>query len=57
MNYQVIDTADTSVEIWDGKSRDPDHPGEKAGVMNFIVGAGHGFSVGDEVDIIIRKRN
>lgn len=56
MSYFIIETADASVTVWDGISRDPDHPGEKAGIMTLFVGEEHGYETGDEVDILVRKK-
>lgn len=54
MSYKIVSADEGSVTLWDGKSRDPDHPQEHAGLMTVFVSA-HSFSVGDEVEIVIKS--
>ena len=51
--YRVVEANKDHVTIWDGLSYDPDHPGQKAGLMTFWM-KDHEFCVGDKVSLVLR---
>lgn len=55
MKWIVVSHGLEAVVLWDGKSYDPDHPGEKAGTMTMWLGIDHGFKTGDKVSLSIKK--
>lgn len=52
--WLVIESTGQTVTLWDGFTKDPDHPLEPAGLMTMAVGP-HMFEVGDRVNIVLRK--
>lgn len=51
--YIIVSTTEDSITLWDGKTKDPDHPDKAAGLMTVFVGPGHGLIVGQKVNISI----
>jgi hypothetical protein len=53
MEYKIVRAAGHSVTLWDGVTRDADHPNEMAGLMTIDLGP-HTFLVGDVVTLTIK---
>lgn len=52
--YQVVSVTEDSVEVWYGLKLDK-RPHLKH-TDTYVVGEGHGFQPGDEVEIVLRKK-
>lgn len=54
MSYEVVGVGEDNITIWDGRTRDVDHPEHRAGEMTVFVGPGHPFRTGQKVLLQVR---
>lgn len=53
MHYTVLEVTEDTLTLWDGLTKDPDHPGEPAGLLTLTI-RDHDFVKGDKVQIAVR---